>query len=196
MDTPVKNSRKIQAENTKRKIFDAAMRLLDTHDFDEITIREIVKEAEVSTGSFYHYYTTKLDVFYETYEIADSYFEETVRPSLKEGTALEKIQRFFDEYARYHYEVTPFKLTKILYNPDNTLFHRKESSMTKLLTELCEEAAASGQFRASLPSRELASHLMICVRGVIYDWCLGKGQEDLLEKVRYHLGFLLDAFTA
>ena len=70
----VKTRRQLQAEQTKDKLFEAAVSLLAEKDFEQITIRDIVAKAHVSIGTFYNYYSTKMEVFYETYRVADHYF--------------------------------------------------------------------------------------------------------------------------
>ena len=120
MDAENKSRRQLQAEQTKDNLFIAAVELLTEKDFDDITIRDIVARAQVSIGTFYNYYSTKMEVFYETYRIADHYFTETVAPLLSQGTVLERIMAFFDYYAHYSSDLTDMRMTKLLYNPDNT----------------------------------------------------------------------------
>ena len=59
-----KTKRQLQAEQTKDRLFNAAVDLLSERDFDDITIRDIVARANVSIGTFYNYYSTKMEVFY------------------------------------------------------------------------------------------------------------------------------------
>ena len=96
----VKTRRQLQAEQTKDKLFEAAVSLLAEKDFEQITILDIVAKAHVSIGTFYNYYSTKMEVFYETYRVADHYFSEVVAPALTQGTVYERILAFFDYYAR------------------------------------------------------------------------------------------------
>ena len=58
----VKTRRQLQAEQTKDKLFEAAVSLLAEKDFEQITIRDIVAKAHVSIGTFYNYYSTKMDL--------------------------------------------------------------------------------------------------------------------------------------
>ena len=60
------NKRQQQAEQTKLNIFQAALELLEQTDFESITVRDIVRKAGVSVGSFYNAYSSKLEVFYQT----------------------------------------------------------------------------------------------------------------------------------
>lgn len=77
-ETQQKLNRKDQAAQTRLLVFNTALKLLEHKDFEDIKIRDIVSEAGVSIGTFYNYFSTKLDVFYETYTLADDYFAEEV----------------------------------------------------------------------------------------------------------------------
>ena len=103
---PEKGKRQLQAEQTKDKLFYAADALLAEKDYEDITIRDIISKADVSIGTFYHYFKTKLDVFYETYRVADHYFAEVVAPQLTQPTVREQILTFFDYYAHYSCDQT------------------------------------------------------------------------------------------
>ena len=153
-------TRQIQAEQTKLQIFEAAMRLLEVQDFETITVRDIVQEAHVSVGSFYNAYPSKLDVFYETYQVADNYFEQRVRPQLTEEDAVERIRHFFREYAVYNSDISLFALTKVLYNSDNACFHRENGSgMVQLLTECIQYGLDRGELASGHTAEEIENFL-------------------------------------
>lgn len=178
---PVKFRCRIKSQQTKLNIFNAAVELLSEMDFDEITIRDIVSRANVSVGTFYNYYATKMEVFYETYQVADHYFNETVAQRLTQPTALERVYCFFDHYARYSSELTDMKMTRLLYNPDNPWFNRDPTGgMVGVLIDVLQDGLDSGEFSGhGAGARELADYLMICVRGLIYNWCTKDGGYDL-----------------
>ena len=145
MDIENKSRRQLQSEQTKDRLFHAAMELLAERNFDDITIRDIVARAEVSIGTFYNYYSTKMEVFYEAYRIADHYFAETVAPLLSQGTVLERIMSFFDYYAHYSSDLTDLRMTKLLYNPDNTLFCRDpHQGMVGVLLQIIQKGLDEG----------------------------------------------------
>ena len=145
MDAENKSRRQLQAEQTKDNLFIAAVELLTEKDFDDITIRDIVARAQVSIGTFYNYYSTKMEVFYETYRIADHYFTETVAPLLSQGTVLERIMAFFDYYAHYSSDLTDMRMTKLLYNPDNTFFSRDpHQGMVGVLIGILQQGLEEG----------------------------------------------------
>lgn len=178
----IKKTRKQQAEETKRHIFETALKLLDQRDFEQITVRDIVKAAEVSIGTFYNYYETKLDVFYETYQLADEYFEETVEPLLTQERAYDRILCFFDHYARYSCQITDLSLTKILYNSNNHCFNRAGGQgMRAVLEKQLRYGLDRGELRATESEADMAEFMMIAVRGLVYNWCTRDGSYPLPE---------------
>lgn len=195
--TENKLTRKEQAIETKKLLFDTALQLLEEKEFDKITIRDIVKRANVSIGTFYHYYSTKLDVYYETYMIADNFFETTVKTELSQiSDVTKKLQLFFDYYARYNSEITDITLTQVLYNSANKCFDRhSDVGMIPILISILQEGLTNGLFQSDKTAEELAQFLMISIRGQIYHWCTNDGNYDLRNAVTEHLNLLLKIFA-
>ena len=190
-----KSSRQSQAEQTKDRLFAAAISLLAEKEFEQITIRDIVAEAQVSIGTFYNYYTTKMEVFYETYRVADQYFRETVAPALTQERVYDRIICFFEYYAHYNSEVTDMKMTRLLYNPDNPWFNRDPGGgMVGILIELLREGLGCGELLGAESAEEIASYLMIAVRGLVYHWCTLKGGYPLGPAMLHFVDRLLRAY--
>ncbi len=192
----VKLTRKEQAEETKKLIFEKALELLAEKDFEKITVRDIVKKANVSVGTFYHYYSTKLDVYYETYIIADEYFETVVKSEINQLTGTrEKLELFFDYYAKYNCEITNLSLTQILYNSANKCFDRNSDiGMIPILISILQEGLDIGVLKSDRSAKEIAQFLMISIRGQIYHWCTNDGNYDLKNAIAEHLNLLFKAF--
>ena len=191
-----KTKRQLQAEQTKLKLFNSAVELLAERDFESITIRDIVEQANVSIGTFYNYYSTKLEVFYETYQVADGYFNEVVEPQLTQPTCRERILCFFGHYAHYSGELTDRKLTRLIYSPDNPCFNRpQENSMVGVLARVLQDGLDSGELAGHGDSaQEIASLLMISVRGLTYHWCTTGYAYDLAGATLQFVQRLLRAY--
>ena len=190
-----KNSRQSQAEQTKDRLFSAAISLLAEKEFEQITIREIVAKAQVSIGTFYNYYATKMEVFYETYRVADQYFRETVAPALTQERLYDRVMCFFEYYALYNRELTDMKMTRLLYNPDNLWFNRDpRGGMVGILTELLKDGLLSGELTGTDSAEEIASYLMVATRGLVYHWCTMKGSYPLKDAMLRFADRLLQAY--
>lgn len=186
-----------QAQQTRKKLFDAAYALLQERPFEEITIRDIVKEAGVSIGTFYLYFPSKMDVYYETYELADKYFADVVTPMLTMPTAYENLLIYFDQYAFYNSDYTSLRLTKLLYNSENVRFLRRNSpGMQSVLHELISAGQQNGEIVTDLPADKIETFLMRSIRGLVYSWCLSNGSYNLRTATKEHLDLLFRAIRA
>lgn len=58
-DTTVKSRNTPRAEDTRRKIYEAAMELFREKGFDETTMRDIAAKAGVALGGAYYYFSSK-----------------------------------------------------------------------------------------------------------------------------------------
>lgn len=182
--------RKIQAQKTKKTIYKAAMQLMNKKGFDNTTIAEISKKANVSVGTFYLYYKTKEDIYVELYQKADVYFKNNVTNQLTGKNTLDQIIIFFTFYARYNHDQGVGAISQ-LYNTRNKLFISKNRYMRILLEKIIEEGQAGREIRADKPIREIADYLFIMARGTVYDWCLHNGDYDLEEAMIRHLTLLI-----
>jgi len=188
--------RQAQADATKRRIFDCALNLLMERGYENITIRDIVRAAEVSVGSFYHYYSSKLEVFLETYSIADDYFETVVAAELYGRSFDESFRLYFRHYALYASEVTGLALTKLLYSSDNKRFERGDSAgMHRLLIDILQQGLAEGAIVSGHSAAELSHFFLIAVRGLVYNWCTLDGAYELPEAVENYVDVLRRSFT-
>lgn len=59
------HNREKKTQETKRKIIEAAGRIIKQYDFRYLTVKNVCEEAEVAYGSFYHHFGSKEHVIYE-----------------------------------------------------------------------------------------------------------------------------------
>jgi AcrR family transcriptional regulator len=187
-------SRQVQASQTKSKLFDCAHELLKEKAFNDISVRDIAEKAGVSVGAFYLYFPSKLDVFYQTYAIADQFFEREVVPKIASGKAKERIFAFFGVYAEYNSEVSGLRLAKILYNSDNKYFNRNsKTGMLPILSSIIEDGMSNGEIKSSYSHEKLAQYMMIAARGCVYHWCSVDGDFLLKDEMLEIIGLMLEA---
>jgi AcrR family transcriptional regulator len=192
-----KTKRALQAEETKNRIVQATMHLMEKKGFNNITIGEINELSGVSVGTFYHYFTNKEDVFFELYRKADEFFEQIVEKHLYSEVipAQEMVVRFFSWYARFNNQ-NGLDYVRQLYNPNNKFFISKGRYMVKLLTRIIEEGVQAGELAVDPSPFEISRHLIILARGIIFDWCLHEGEFDLEEFMTSYLRKVVPIFLS
>jgi len=176
-------NRKKQALKTKKKILDAAIKLMQKQGIQQTTVEAICKRAKVSIGSFYNYFKSKEEVLNSVFEPADTYFHEVVEKELDDLPSKEKIVLFFRHYARYNVD-TGLDFTKHLYfNAENKWFIERNRYMHTLLRSILDEGLDHGKCDTGFSADEMEEFLFLVARGVVCDWCLHDGDYDLEEKM-------------
>jgi AcrR family transcriptional regulator len=180
--------RQLQAKATRKHIYDTAMRLMGERGYDEVSIADIVKAAEVSTGSFYHYFKTKDHIFFEVYAQADEYFLEEVVPRL-EGPPRERIVQYFDHYARFNVE-RGLEHARMIFNTHNKHFADKSRFMIQAFCAMMRDCAADGSLAVEWSPDEITEFLFTVARGLVFEWCINDGAFDLEKRMSQYIGHL------
>ena len=89
-----------KGRNTRRHIVDVAVKLFRQDSFDNVTIAKICQTADVSNGSFFHYFKEKEDVLYAFVEDeSDELVAMQVElDALDPRTALERVVAWQGDY--------------------------------------------------------------------------------------------------
>ncbi|HEY9053642.1 MAG TPA: TetR/AcrR family transcriptional regulator [Rectinemataceae bacterium] len=187
MEKKKATSRQMQADRTRTLIYSIAVSLMEKQGFANTTIEEIATKAGVSIGTFYHYFKSKEDVFFEIFKKADEYFESTVAPAIegadKAGVPIQdQIISYFRYYAHYNLNRGYSNITQ-LYNTKNKIFIKKGRFMQDLLIKMIARGQERGEISSEMQPEEAVEYLFIMARGVVYDWCLHEGHYDLEQKI-------------
>lgn len=186
-------NRQLQAINTKNKIYEAAIDLLETIGFDNIRIEDICKQAGVSVGSFYNYFKSKHHILIEIFNRADDYFRDEVAKSLEDKPVFDTVIDYFDYYAKYS-ETLGIDMIKHFYSSENKMFITEGRYMQNLLHEILISAEKKGELHLDLSYMEVTKQLFVVARGVIFDWCLHDGQYSLRDYMKNFIQRMLKTF--
>jgi AcrR family transcriptional regulator len=175
-------SRKKQAIATKERIFQCATELFAQKSFEEVKISDICHAANVSTGAFYHHFSTKENILNEGYRDFDAQVKAAWEAYVQTNTYdnirfLINFQLHAISLNGYIYAMQFFKnqlsnSDKYIINP-NRFFNQKIREIVTaavLKNELCGD------------THEITEHILRVSRGTIYDWCLHEGTYELIPR--------------
>lgn len=188
-------SRDIQAQATKDKIYKVGIELIQKYGIDGVNVTQIAKAAGVSVGTFYHYYTSKLDLFMDLYRSADAYYENQLAGQIRHMAFDEQIQAFFLQYASMA-ENNGVGLTQKMYVPENSLFLDRSKGMRPVLLDIIYTAQKDGFCDPAPSPDDIADELFLIARGVIFDWALHQGEYDLAKKMEKIMRIYIDKLTS
>jgi AcrR family transcriptional regulator len=105
--TPAATTRAPKSEQTRTLILETALRLFQERGYDRTTMRAIAKEAGVSVGNAYYYFSSKEHLVQGFYDRIAAEHREAVRPVLDHETGLEArmagvLRSWLDIAAPYH----------------------------------------------------------------------------------------------
>ncbi|HEY6467434.1 MAG TPA: TetR/AcrR family transcriptional regulator [Candidatus Acidoferrales bacterium] len=166
-----------KADITERKILDAALDLFRTKGFEEATMRDIAKAAEVATGAAYYYYPSKDAIVLAFYQHSCVEMQPRIEAALADAPAnLERllkalIQSKLDYFAPYRTVLRA--LLKNGADPSHALspFAPNNKSIREIDVAWFQKILIDSGTRVP---KDLASHmpdvLWMFQMGVIYFW--------------------------
>lgn len=169
--------RQQQAKNTKQLIFRTAIALFQEHGFENVTVADIVKAAQVSRGCFYIYYKNKEDLLgdyiHQNDDVYLSYYQDVLcSEEYKRLDALTRAELFLWFSVETLAAAGPHLLH--LYNiflirtPE--LYARRDRSFFTILKTLYDEAKADRSIRADISYESFQEITLWLIRGISIDW--------------------------
>lgn len=196
------NKRKIQAAETKKRLYDNAKRLFLEYGVDNVSVDSIAKAAGVAKGSFYVHFESKdtlasilltdyvNDVDSEYKIFLDSKFNKETASNLLILMA-GKIAEVIEDKIGYEKMKTLYKshITKSIATDYSISYDR---GLYKMFSGILERGICQGEFRSDIPVDTLANHFILAMRGITFEWCIRYPDFNLKEQFLTHFEILLN----
>jgi AcrR family transcriptional regulator len=200
--TDIKTDKKLtrrgqQAVETKKKIYDTAVRLLSEKGYDNTSIDDICNASGVAKGSFYHYFSKKSDIIVKTYNDVDERISQEFEALPLETTVFEKIVYAPMFQARYAIEKGLNYTTQIYkqqIDTENAFFASDKRAFITFIREAIQEGQDRGLIRTDMTAEELSKLVVSYSRGITYDWCLQDGKYDLINRMDKAMRMMVHSF--
>ncbi len=195
------NKRQKQAAETKKKIYAAAKKLFLEKNANDISVDSIVEKAGVSKGSFYVHYESKaalvyvlitdyvdeIDMDYKTYLKSISHNRSTIDIIVLVTEKMADIlaNKIGHDNMKWLYE--SYFSSSVSSEP--TMSYNRE--LYKMFDEVLSAGIRKGEIRSDIPSNILASHLIMAIRGITFEWCIRYPDFNLKEECIKHMDILL-----
>lgn len=186
-------NRKIQALETKNKIYNIGLELIRKEGFDNISTNKICKEAGISVGLFYHYFKSKDDIIIEAYSKTKEYYIQ-IADNLVSENAADKIVEVFAFMGEYVADARVDLITQVyksLLTTESNFFLSIARLLSKILNNIILEGQDKKELCNDLSAEEISENLIFLARGIIYDWCLHKGSYDIVKKMTTSMCFFI-----
>lgn len=143
---------------------DAALRLVQTKGYEQLSIQDVIAETGVSKGAFFHYFDSKAALLAAIVDRMVQEATRTVAPVAADPhlTALEKLQGIFSgiaQWKRMKPELQPAavsELMRIWYSDENSIVLERmraavATRITPPIVEILRQGTADGSFSLASP---------------------------------------------
>lgn len=198
--------RERRRQETRERLFEAAVRLLSERDFDAVTVEAITEAADVGKGTFFNYFPNKEAVVGYFFEYKSSRLAEAARRvneaegvpdactiDLPGGPIWQKMLRVFglcSDSPKDNKRMTRTLLALVLTNVEvRRSYEIMMQEIGKLIRGFIEEAQRCGEVRADLTAEQIVSHLHMVHLGAVSYWAYSETPESMEEMLHrsYHL---------
>lgn len=171
----------VKDNEEKQRIFDVALALMDDIGYEKMTIRKICMDANISTGKFYHYFSSKQELLSFFYSQANERYEEECRESLKGKPLREQLLFFYKWYSRYVESFGVEFVANFFSNTNPAMNTHIYNNPVILITDnLIISAVQSGYvIKKDQTVREISNDVCIIVKGAIFEWCVRHAEFSL-----------------
>jgi len=199
------------AHAARRDVYvDAAIRLIQTRGYEQLSIQAVIEEAGTSKGAFFHYFDSKAALLAAVIERTVETATSTVAPLADDPqlTALEKLQGIFTGIARWKAEQPEYQPETVMeplrtwYSDENTIVLQRmraavATRLTPLLVSILRQGAADGSFSLTSPegTASVFTALILGLNEVAIRLFVGRRDGTVsLETVTCTLAAYTDAF--
>ncbi len=191
--------RQLQAEETRKSILETAARLSRQGGFDRMTIRDICSAAGVTTGAFYHHFSSKEDLLTQGFASLDSFLLEKLAP-YREESPLERLKALITFYAQYMedlgWETAALYYGQRLAHPTASASLAPDRYTLRTMLECLTALAQAGVLSPSYSPEWTAEFFFRHFRGTVIDWILHQGSYSLWDKLNQDYVLFDQAFRA
>ncbi|HDR4733409.1 TPA: TetR/AcrR family transcriptional regulator [Bacillus cereus] len=186
--------RKQQALLTQNNIFLVFLNLTKEKKFENITIEDICKKANVSVGTFYHYFSSKEDIYKKLFQQIEENLYVELENIAQHTTAQRTILNFFQCIAEY---TTKLELHINLLNDYNKrIFTYQPSLIYKTLNDFVYKGQLEKELTNDMSVEEITTYLFIIARGLILDWCVADREYSLEQRMDTYIQLALKSLKS
>ncbi|MCD8368858.1 MAG: TetR/AcrR family transcriptional regulator [Clostridiales bacterium] len=189
-----KLTRAEQAKITKNHIYETALCLFQNNNYDKVTVSQICKEAGVSVGNFYHYYTSKEEVLMEKYLEFDEWLDDLNLTKDVNSCILDII----DLQVNGAVEIGSKVFLKVMETHLNTngKYVSDDRKLNKILCQLAQRGIDENIFSNQFTAEEISATILRVCRGTLFDWSLRNAPYDLVEVSKHDMMLVLKSFAS
>ena len=175
--------RQLQAIQTKNKIYDKAMEVINDQGYENTTIEDMTNAAGVAKGSFYNYFETKEALILYTFQRSDEIYEKVYK-KVEDKPFLIMMADFIRlSYKQYEKRgkgiIRAIISNYFTYHEFN--YYGNDRSLIACLKKIIQKGKDEGVVRTDVSNEDLVVPILSTLIGVEVLWCMNEDGLTLSE---------------
>ncbi len=190
--------RRDSALETRRRLEREALRLFVSEGYEETSVEAICAAAAVTKGAFYAHFPSKDSLLASYVEALDDKYREFFRGLDPRKGAIPALLEFSALVADAMRILIGRRTLRALYRAEVSgrlpvdIFVSKDRELYRTLGGLVARGQAEGSLRRDLAPDLAAEHVVLAMRGILFEWCARGDAFDLKEGLASHVTMLLE----
>lgn len=178
--------------NKRNEIIEKVLPLIGDVSFEELSMKDICAVANISIGSFYHYFNKKEDILSGLLTLIDDYMIAEAFPKMKKKRESDNLLIFAKYWLKYvnNNGLSRSKLISSLELSDQNYEGEIRVTFTEVSSRI-SKAQANGEFSKELSAEELTSLFFMSLRGITVDWTRREAGFDIVKTGSEYIQILL-----
>lgn len=184
----------------KDAILKATIALIEEIGADAVTVRKVIEKADVSTGTFYHYFADKNDLMmafvreesFDCFELQTPVNDVAGRQAELYMHLIHRYQALGKDFMKRFYTTDNQALSAYL---DETEGQFAEGTVMARSEKELKISAEQGYLPSSANLHLIAMDMCTIVKGCVFEWCLTNERMEIEPTLRRILGAYVSAYS-
>lgn len=190
------------ADRTRRKLLDTALDLFRERGFDATSLETIVRAVGVTKGAFYANFKSKTGLICEYLETLDMDYRNRYSKMPADRDAAATLADFADAVIEIMETRLPLNLLRVVYRAEVSReipldpFLSPNRELYRIVAEILERGKREGSFRPDLDSARAAGHVVVAIRGMVFEWCSRSPGFDIHKELAEHMELIANGLRS
>lgn len=176
-------NRELQALKTREKVYNCALKVIREQSFEKTSIKAITKEAGVSIGTFYTYFSSKEHVILYTYDENEIFYQDAYKKAKNlpfPESLLSFIEISYTSIENRGLEILKALLNNLLSAEFQARSTDKTRALYTSLFSILKTAQDNHQIASDVDVDFYVEQIVTMLNGVELTWCLTTPQNSKL----------------
>ena len=189
------SARQIKSEENRKTLLKSALDLFSRYGYNAVTVDDIVKNVNMSKGSFYNLFRSKGDLIIYRSEVLgedtlEAYEKLRETPGYEKKNVVDKIRDLIEltiaiSTASSNQPFLSQMFISVMNDPPEDARNYFEQHQTdEIVREIILSGQANGELRADIDCDEILRAIHVFRRSLLLEWCYKKGKYDIIERNR------------